>query len=275
MLAHEGLILGRAPDATVRLPYAKVSARHARFFRDTAGYWVEDLGSTNGTWLAGRKLVPHVPEAIAFGESFEVGGVQICLDGESASAEPGPEVLGTQTLARRLVHDLFEVGSPAEPARLIVLSGPNEGREILLSESGRIFKIGRGEGCDLVLSDQDVSREHAALEHGPSGFAVRDLGSKNGVEVMGAPLSGERRLRDGDLIRLGETRLRFLDPEDRYLRQVEAAEVDELGATPRVAVEVAKSFSHSKLPAIATVFAVAALLTALGIVLALAFIAHL
>jgi pSer/pThr/pTyr-binding forkhead associated (FHA) protein len=269
LLAPVGLVFGRAPDADVCLPYAKVSARHTRLFPDEGGYRIEDLGSTNGTRLAGRKLVPRVPEAIAFGEVFEVGGIQVCLASESLGAEAISPAHGTQTLARRLVHDLFEVGPPAESARIIVLSGPDEGREILLSASGRIFRMGRGESCDLILSDNDVSREHAAVERGPAGFAIRDLGSKNGVEVMGEELIGERPLRDGDIIRLGETRLRFIDPEDRYLRQMEVAEGDE-PAVPPVGIP-----PPSKLPVLATVVAVTALLLALGLVLALAFAAYL
>jgi pSer/pThr/pTyr-binding forkhead associated (FHA) protein len=271
-LDQTGLIVGRETAAGIHLPYPGVSARHARLFRDGGGYRLEDLGSTNGTRLGGRKLPPHTPELLAFGDVFAVGGIGVSLDGEIPSSGPVPADLGTQTLARRLVHDLFEVGPPAEPARVVVMSGPGEGRTLDLPSSGRVVHIGRGEGCDLVLPDPDVSREHVAIERGPAGFLARDVGSKNGVEVGGDNLTtGDRLLHDGDVIHLGGTCLRFADPEDRYLRQLEAAPA-EPAASP---VVVAAPAASSRLPAIATAIAITTLLTTLGLVLALAFLPHL
>jgi hypothetical protein len=50
---------------------------------------------------------------------------------------------------------------------------------------------------------------------------VRDLGSKNGVELDGERIVDVARLRDGQLVVVGSTRLRLDDPEDRYLRQMQ------------------------------------------------------
>ena len=276
-LPPEGIVFGRAPGVTIALPFAEVSARHARIVRESEGFRVEDLGSSNGTRLAGRRLPPRTPTVLAFGDLIEIGGVAIRFEGESRGAPSVAAALGTQTLARRLVHDLFELGPPAQPARLVVLSGPEQGRAVVLAASGRAYVIGRAEGCDLVLSDEDVSREHAAVERGAGGFAIRDLGSKNGVEVGGAYIAGERQLADGEIIRVGETRLRFTDPEDRYLRQLEAAAGG--GEAAASVVEPAQVVTPgpppSRLPAVATALAVTVLLAALGLVLALAFVPHL
>jgi pSer/pThr/pTyr-binding forkhead associated (FHA) protein len=276
-LGADGLIFGRDPDASIPLPFAKVSARHARLSRTASGFCIEDLASANGTRLAGRKLLPHVPCPIAAGEVITLGGVEVGFEGERADPAPVPGTLGTQTLARRLVHDLFEVGAPAESARIVVLTGPEQGREIGLSASGRDFTIGRGERCDLVLCDEDVSREHVALARGPGGFVVRDLQSKNGVEVAGSFIVGERLLRDGEIMRVGETRLRFCDPEDRYLRQLAAADAGAPGEAPAVATapRPAAPTARSKLPVIAVVVAAVVLLGAGGLLLALAFVGHL
>jgi predicted component of type VI protein secretion system len=199
-----------------------------------------------------------------------------------------------------LVHDIFEACPPSECARLLVLTGPAQGRELVLSASGRVFKLGRGEGCDFAIPDEDVSREHAAFERGPGGIVVRDLGSKNGVEVEGEKVAGQRCLRDGEIIRVGETRLRLIDPEDRYLRQMEAAGgcqqvaeaapegaagagnggADAAGSLASAAdappsLEVAASAPiaarPSRLPVIAAAIAATVLLLALGLVLAFAF----
>jgi len=263
---------GRALGSAIELPFPKVSARHARLFREAGIYRLEDLGSANGTRLAGRWLAPHAPETIAIGEFIEIGGVEIRFAGESPGTDAMAPNGGTETLARRLVHDLFEACPSSECARLIVLSGPAQGHELVLSASGRVFTVGRGEKCDLVLSDEDVSREHAAFERGAAGIVVRDLGAKNGIEVGGDKVAGQRCLRDGEVIRVGETHLRVIDPEDRYLRQMEAADLCHQ-AKDAVQEQVPGAALPSRLPTVAAAIAATVLLLALGLVLALAFVA--
>ena len=70
--------------------------------------------------------------------------------------------------------------------------------------------LGRGSSNDVVVPlDPSVSRLHAVIERYPTGFSVRDLGSANGTFVNGERVMGERRLRTGDEIRLGDSRLVF------------------------------------------------------------------
>jgi predicted component of type VI protein secretion system len=70
--------------------------------------------------------------------------------------------------------------------------------------------LGRATTNDVVvLLDPTVSRLHAVIERYPTGFCVRDLGSANGTFVNGEPVRGETRLRTGDELRLGNSRLTF------------------------------------------------------------------
>jgi hypothetical protein len=70
--------------------------------------------------------------------------------------------------------------------------------------------LGRAMTNDVVvLLDTSVSRLHAVIERYPTGFCVRDLGSSNGTFVNGEPVRGETRLRTGDELRLGNSRLTF------------------------------------------------------------------
>ena len=70
--------------------------------------------------------------------------------------------------------------------------------------------LGRATTNDVVvLLDATVSRLHAVIECYPTGFCVRDLGSANGTFVNGEPVRGETRLRTGDELRLGNSRLTF------------------------------------------------------------------
>jgi hypothetical protein len=68
----EELTIGRAPGCAVPLTSDNfVSQVHARVFRSGDDYWVEDLGSTNGTLVNGRKLT--APVALRRGDRLQVG----------------------------------------------------------------------------------------------------------------------------------------------------------------------------------------------------------
>lgn len=89
------------------------------------------------------------------------------------------------------------------------------GQVITELESDRVT-IGRREGNDVALEwDGEVSRVHAALEHLGSEWLVSDDGlSRNGTWVNGERLVGRRRLRDGDVIAVGNSTVAFCDPDD-------------------------------------------------------------
>jgi predicted component of type VI protein secretion system len=78
---------------------------------------------------------------------------------------------------------------------------------------GKLVSIGRDPSCDLVLNDAKCSRRHAVIEDGPSGLALRDTGSANGVFLNGKRV--ERAiLRDGDLLRIGEVIIKVLGEKE-------------------------------------------------------------
>jgi len=60
-LGAEPLVVGRAPDNAVVLQDDYVSSRHARFFAQDGRWYVEDLGSTNGTQVGGNRIANQVP----------------------------------------------------------------------------------------------------------------------------------------------------------------------------------------------------------------------
>ncbi len=73
--------------------------------------------------------------------------------------------------------------------------------------------VGKGAENDIpVEDDPTASHLHAVLEHFPAGWCVTDLGSSNGTWVNGERIWASRRLRHGDEIRIGQTRLVFRDP---------------------------------------------------------------
>jgi hypothetical protein len=90
----------------------------------------------------------------------------------------------------------------------VEIRGPQGTRLVELTNDRS--SLGRATTNDVVvLLDTSVSRLHAVIERYPTGFCVRDLGSANGTFVNGEPVRGETRLRTGDELRLGNSRLTF------------------------------------------------------------------
>ena len=72
--------------------------------------------------------------------------------------------------------------------------------------------LGRRTASDITLADSEVSRRHARVEATTTGYYIHDLGSMNGTLVNGRRIGAPQRLADGDLIVLGQSRLRFRMP---------------------------------------------------------------
>ena len=70
--------------------------------------------------------------------------------------------------------------------------------------------LGRGDDCDVRITDNSVSRKHARIEHTAEGFVVSDIGSTNGTFVNDRPLDGPTELHDGDYLRVGNCIYRYL-----------------------------------------------------------------
>lgn len=97
-----------------------------------------------------------------------------------------------------------------ERARLKVVQGPDYGAVYVVT--GTKVSIGRGEDCDVVISDLKASRRHAEVSVLGAGWNVKDLGSANGILYNGKA-SRMAALRSSDTITLGETTLEFIGGE--------------------------------------------------------------
>jgi pSer/pThr/pTyr-binding forkhead associated (FHA) protein len=94
--------------------------------------------------------------------------------------------------------------------RLVVVKSPDlaEGEDYALNSTQ--LTIGRGGQNDISIStDEYASARHARFEPRQDGVWVQDLGSTNGTYLNGARLDHPRRLTQGDIVRVGETDLRF------------------------------------------------------------------
>jgi hypothetical protein len=103
--------------------------------------------------------------------------------------------------------------SPAQTfntGRLVVVKSPafEEGTAFELDSAA--LTIGRGGQNDVPLeNDEFASARHARFEPRRDGVWVQDRGSTNGTFVNGAQLERPRRLAPGDIVRVGETDLRY------------------------------------------------------------------
>jgi pSer/pThr/pTyr-binding forkhead associated (FHA) protein len=214
------ITLGRRGGVDVLLPHAQVSLVHARIERKADEWFLVDDGSTNGTRLnaglvpSGQRALLHDGDRIAIGEfTVLVGIVDAAPDGSTESAS---------SVARRMVREVLERLGPGETQpSLLTLDGPQAGVALTLSDAGRAYVLGRDDKSDLRLDDVDMWQEHAALVRDDHGVSVRDVGATPRLTVNGQPVEGERLLRDGDVLVLGSTALRYADPAEVYLRKLE------------------------------------------------------
>ena len=90
---------------------------------------------------------------------------------------------------------------------LVVRHGPNAGSSYRLEEP--VTTIGRHPESDIFLDDITVSRRHVAVERGPDGYTLRDVGSLNGTYVNHKRVD-EALLRHHDEVQIGRYRLSFV-----------------------------------------------------------------
>lgn len=85
--------------------------------------------------------------------------------------------------------------------RLRVLEGSHAGKEIAVR--GSKFLIGRSDDCNLRPNSDAISRRHCIIIVSGDVVGIRDLKSRNGTLVNGKKITGDKRLRQGDRLRVG------------------------------------------------------------------------
>jgi serine/threonine protein kinase len=99
--------------------------------------------------------------------------------------------------------------------QLVVVSGPDQGRTFTLNE-GQTLVIGRGQATETRLRDPHVSRTHCQVLCDTGKVILKDAGGAAGTLVNGQRIT-ERELKPGDVIRIGDTEIRFkFDDTDEH-----------------------------------------------------------
>ena len=121
----------------------------------------------------------------------------------AAAAAPGGML--DQTV---LYQEPAAAAAPAAAPRRSSARGVLRGRQGDYQLSEPITVIGRSRRCDIVLTDANVSRQHAEIRRQGDGFMLVDLGSTNGTRVNRRDVK-QVVLQHGDRIELGTTELLF------------------------------------------------------------------
>jgi phage tail-like protein len=93
-LSDETLTIGRTPDNTVVLEHTLVSRHHAELRRTAQGLLLTDLGSTNGTFVDGTRLLPNQPFLLLEGQISAIGPFQVSW--QTVSVEEARTVIEPQ-----------------------------------------------------------------------------------------------------------------------------------------------------------------------------------
>ena len=201
------LRIGTGDEAQVRLDAGPEKGILAIIIVDPSGTPTVRRGATGATILVNGVALGAEPAPLLHGDRIEVAGRQLRFsDDRKAGSTVLVPALGTvaaPALARA------QVRASGSGGRLVSLV---DGREYAVPASG--LRIGRDAASDVVVPGTDVSRHHAELSVGPSGYVLRDA-SANGVFINGARMGDAQLLRRADVIRIGAEEFRFYsDPID-------------------------------------------------------------
>jgi ABC-type multidrug transport system ATPase subunit/pSer/pThr/pTyr-binding forkhead associated (FHA) protein len=229
---------------------ARVSWRHATISWGGRSWVIEDHGSTNGTFVQGQRI--HHME-IGPGSAVHLGnatdGPRLSLSGAAAAAapqaqpqqqpyaaqgaapaagwaQPAPEQQPPeQVWPQQAGHIPPQQGSGGGAGAPPVYGdrSPTTFHQLAL---GRVMRIGRALENELVVSDLQVSRNHAEFHATPDGrYEIRDLGSHNGTYVNGMPIAkgGSALLGPNDIVGVGHSTFRLVG--DRLEEFVDTGEV--------------------------------------------------
>jgi pSer/pThr/pTyr-binding forkhead associated (FHA) protein len=237
------LTVGREAGNDVVLPEGGLSRKHARFYDQGGQVFVEDLGSSNGTFVDGQRT--EGPTASSDGQDILVANIKVVLSSGAAKAgTPRKQSTavrkGVGNSARTgQIAKLPDKGAAATPARpgrggassppakrsgagaaaepeaggaratLKGLTGPWAGKRYALGKA--VSVVGRVDANDVAIEDDSVSRRHAEVRKSGTGFIVRDLQSANGTFLNGERVS-EAPLRPGDVVKFGVVEFSYSGP---------------------------------------------------------------
>lgn len=201
----EQMLIGRDAHCDLILDNAMISSRHAQIQSYNGTAKLEDLGSTNGTFVNGEKIT----------QSNLNDGDEITIEPYLFSVK-GPAATVKKTAPRQALYvSTSNVEAPAAPiqsadpipaAILEFVEGPNQGKSFEVRSHQAT--IGRSDDNDIVLPFETVSSFHAMLIFVNGSWTIQDQESVNSVFVNNQKVTFHK-LEPDDQIAIGAVVLRF------------------------------------------------------------------
>lgn len=223
----EGLTIGRLPDNAVIIDNPAVSGHHARVIVEGGHAVIEDLRSTNGTFVNGRPVTRHVLQHL---DEVIVGKHQIVFDQHAVESQPvaGPVIQGLgdtvylDTKQHRALRATLETAradaAKAVHARPAVAAAPPPRVGVLRVVSGQADRdeydlgahtsiIGRSDTALVCLRGWFKPSVAVAIARSGNGYVATALGGR--PFINDERLEGRRELQDGDMLSVSGLVLEF------------------------------------------------------------------
>lgn len=213
------IVIGRDDGVDVLIDNPSVSRRHAEIRLGDNGWVVEDLGSSNGTFIRGTKI--QGPQPLGLGDEIGLGKFSIVFgkalgEGEHAppagAAAPSAKqtaaaaMQGTMHINPHEVRELLKESDRKKRAHLLWESGGEKGTHYL-SEAPAVL-IGTDELCDVRVPKGP--KHHVLIVRSSAGTDARYLGAFGSMSVRGQK-TDRSKLRNGDVIASGGLTITFVD----------------------------------------------------------------
>ena len=223
------MTIGRLPDNLLVIDNPAVSGRHARVYKEGNHFVLEDLKSTNGTFVNDKPIARHTlleGDVIVVGKHnlvFSLKGGEQTDDHNQESFVPeigGTMMLDTEKQKQMLggldrgrtsqVYDAVvpKTAIPTAQGRIgtiKVLGGETGQSEYLLAAVTTM--IGKADTAQIRLKGWFKPQVAAAIARKGEGFTITPMGGK--VSVNGEKVSGRRELISGDMIEVSGLTLEF------------------------------------------------------------------
>jgi pSer/pThr/pTyr-binding forkhead associated (FHA) protein len=209
--------IGRKMDNDVVIDNLAVSGHHARVVEENGTYFIEDTGSTNGTFLNETKIQK---QRLQTGDQIRVGKHVLIYEDETATAKPksasvtvpagdktvlAPPPLGTKkTKTSGESEDVLPGGKIGV---LLVVGGQTDKNEYKLS--GRVSVIGSQDAALVKLTGWFAPKVAALISRGETAYVISLSEEGKKVLVNGASIQGRSDLKDGDLIEVAGVKMYF------------------------------------------------------------------
>ena len=188
--------IGRKPDNDIALDNAAVSGHHCKMYESGGTWYVEDLNSTNGTFVNGKKTLKA---GLKNGDTINLVKFSLVYADEAAAPAAAEQPLPPQRQKTPL-GALEVLENPADARKDFELTGLST----YIGKSDRVQVQIKGSG--LFGSAPEVA---ASVHRKPEGYVLMAVEAGYPV-VNGTAVSGYVILKDGDLIDCGGTTMQFI-----------------------------------------------------------------